>query len=104
MKFIDAYKEMMDGKKIAKPDMKFRETQNDIKYFCKVDVKYVIGDDLLKQDAPFVVAYDESGSVQRIDEPSIISLLVSEDQDWSEYVEPEVKVLDIEDAVIEPVE
>lgn len=103
MNFKDAYKAMLNGSKIKRESLQIQETQVKIEYFCMVVTKYFSGDDMIKQEAPFLVCKDANGMTQRVSDPSIITHFLSDDEDWEEYVAPEAKVIDIEDAVVEPV-
>lgn len=103
MNFKDAYKEMLKGVKIKKDSLTIQETQAGIEYFAMVVTKYFSGDDLIKQEVPFLVCCDVNKNIQRVSDASIIAHFLCDDEDWVEYVAPEVKVVDIEDAVLEPV-
>ena len=101
MKFKEAYSIIMSGKRMTKTSF-IDQSQNSIKYICAITVKYFLSDDLLKTDLPFIALCDSKDNIQRVSDQSIISFLLSEDDDWLEYIEPIiVPKTDIEDAVVE---
>ena len=92
MKFIEAYKEIMEGKRVSKSDLNVttQEGASAIKFMSMVTPSYVESATIIKQDAPFIAAFDVKGMIHRIGDQNAISMLLSEDDDWFEYVEPPI--------------
>lgn len=92
MKFIEAYKQILEGKRISKTDLTVTTQQGPsaIKFMSMVTPSYVESGTIIKQDPPFIAAFDVNGAIHRIGDQNAISMLLSEDDDWNEYVEPVV--------------
>ena len=109
MDFREAFKEVQAGKRLIRPTLtaNLQDGPVDIRYMACIVPTYVeMNGAAVKQDMPFLALFDVKGGVHKLSEGNIISLLISEDVDWVEYVESvqeEVPAAVVEDAIVEPV-
>jgi hypothetical protein len=91
MIFKDAYKEILNGKRVCKPDLKVNLADGnlDVSYMSMVIPSYIESNSIIKQDPAFIAAFDINGGIHRIGDANAISMLLSDDDDWAEWVVPQ---------------
>lgn len=89
MKFIEAYKKILEGTRITKADLQVttNEGPSIIRYMSLVIPSYIENGSIIKQDAPFIAAFDLKGGIHRINESNAIAMLLSEDDDWNVWAD-----------------
>jgi hypothetical protein len=108
MNFKEAFKEVQAGKRLIRPtlNVNLQDGPVEVKYMSCIVPTYVEMDGSpVKQDMPFLALFDVKGGVHKLSEGNIISLLMGDDEDWVEYVEPakEETPVPVEEAAVEPV-
>lgn len=89
MKFIEAYKKILEGTRITKEGLNVSTQQGSlsIKYLSLVTPSYVESGEIVKQDAAFIAAFDEKQGIHRLSESNAIAMLLSEEDDWCVWEE-----------------
>lgn len=89
MNFKEAYKEIMGGKRVCKDDLSVSSPTGSIsvKYLSLVVVDYYEAGRLIKTEPSFIAAFDQNEGINRLSEANLIQMLLSEEDDWKEYVE-----------------
>ncbi len=101
MNFKEAYALMSEGKRVCKEGLGINQQDGSqsIKYLTMINVVYLENGAMIKQDPSFIVAVDEKNTLTRLSDQNVISLLMSVDEDWSEYVEPQLTAEAIHECV-----
>lgn len=102
MNFKDAYTQMAEGKRMTKEGLNLNGSlgAQPVLYFSMVNTIYVERGNTIKQDPSFVIAVTSDNAINRLTDANVISLFLSPDEDWAEYVEPQLTAETIHEAVM----
>lgn len=87
MKFIEAYKKILEGTRVTKEGLNVTGQQGPsvIRYLGLVTPSYIEREEVVGKEAPFIAAFDLKGAMHRLSESNAIAMMVSEDDDWSSW-------------------
>lgn len=94
MKFTESYKKILEGARVTKAGLNVttNEGPNSIDYLSLVTPSYVESGKIIRNDAPFIAAFDEKNGIHRLSESNAIAMLLSEDDDWCIWEEKKEEV------------
>ena len=103
MNFKEAYMVIITGKRAKKEGMKVNLNNEpvDIKYISSVSVVYMENGKVIKTDPSFLAAFDVNGGIHQLNDQNVISLLLSNDEDWEEYTEISTVESSEEEVIVE---